>query len=258
MKCPKCGSNNVQFSTYTKTSSFSFLDACCGTILMGPLGLLCGLCGIGSKTKESWICLNCGHTFSYQTGLKNTQQEQQRVEDEKRKATLYAQYKEELNNLLASEGDYAQIRKKLQDAIQKEDEIKQQHERILGTLETSRDGNARNAAKKLKSGPLLWIGSFGALAFVGGGILAVVGFLLWLIFHIGFIGKLGVWALAIGFIVLMITASIENKHKEELKEVSSDYQDMLGQEKKAQMERERYEDLVMKIDFIESYEAKQP
>ena len=56
MKCPNCGSENCQFIATTEThgKSFSFSNACCGSILLGPIGILCGACGTGvhSKTHE--------------------------------------------------------------------------------------------------------------------------------------------------------------------------------------------------------------
>ena len=59
MKCPNCGSENCQFIATTEThgKSFSFSNACCGSILLGPIGILCGACGTGvhSKTHEYWI-----------------------------------------------------------------------------------------------------------------------------------------------------------------------------------------------------------
>lgn len=68
MKCPKCGGENCQYITSTETNStgFGFLDACCGVILLGPVGILCGLCGreVKSTTKEYWICNSCGSKFN--------------------------------------------------------------------------------------------------------------------------------------------------------------------------------------------------
>lgn len=64
LRCPKCGSEDVQFATSTSTTGISASDACCGYMLLGPLGLLCGLCGAGeSTTKEFWVCHNCGAKF---------------------------------------------------------------------------------------------------------------------------------------------------------------------------------------------------
>lgn len=68
MKCPSCGSENCQFVTSSETHSKSFGagDACCGFLLFGPIGILCGLCGAESYTesKEYWICHQCGKKFS--------------------------------------------------------------------------------------------------------------------------------------------------------------------------------------------------
>lgn len=66
--CPHCGQKDCQpmmrSITNIKTSGYSWSSGCCGMLFMGPFGLLCGLCGIGSKvdTKSEtiWICKNCG------------------------------------------------------------------------------------------------------------------------------------------------------------------------------------------------------
>lgn len=64
MKCPKCGSENIQFATRTSGSSFSAADSCCGFLLLGPLGILCGLCGSDVSTEEFWVCRDCGKKFT--------------------------------------------------------------------------------------------------------------------------------------------------------------------------------------------------
>lgn len=64
MKCPNCGSENVNLISNTTTRGFKGSDACCGYILMGPLGILCGSLGSGKKsTNEFWVCNNCGSKF---------------------------------------------------------------------------------------------------------------------------------------------------------------------------------------------------
>lgn len=68
MQCPKCGNSyNLQAvsETETKGKDFSASKGCCGYILMGPIGILCGLCGEGktTKTKTFWLCPNCGCKF---------------------------------------------------------------------------------------------------------------------------------------------------------------------------------------------------
>lgn len=67
IKCPNCGSNNLQVlqEQYTKGKDFKGGNACCGAIIFGPIGLLCGSCGKGKqlKTNHFWLCNNCGYKF---------------------------------------------------------------------------------------------------------------------------------------------------------------------------------------------------
>lgn len=77
IKCPHCGSTRLQFTTTVKTQGFSAGDACCGYALLGPFGLLCGLCGAGSETKESWVCCDCGTRFTTKEAQKAVQQKLQ-------------------------------------------------------------------------------------------------------------------------------------------------------------------------------------
>lgn len=69
--CPNCGGRNLQATTETKTQTtgknYSGTQGCLGFLLMGPLGLLCGLCGQGQKTVSTntdfWVCPDCGDKF---------------------------------------------------------------------------------------------------------------------------------------------------------------------------------------------------
>lgn len=65
--CPSCnGTNcNTVLETETHSSPFGFGDACCGYILLGPIGLLCGLCGASSETHTDtyYKCNDCGKKF---------------------------------------------------------------------------------------------------------------------------------------------------------------------------------------------------
>lgn len=71
LRCPKCHSSDLIPITETTTDvsggGYGVGKGCCGWILFGPLGLLCGLCGSGvktnTKTSTSWVCKNCGHKF---------------------------------------------------------------------------------------------------------------------------------------------------------------------------------------------------
>jgi hypothetical protein len=57
VRCPKCGCTQLS----TEKKGMSGEDACCGALLLGPLGLLCGLQG---ANKVIVTCLKCGHQWS--------------------------------------------------------------------------------------------------------------------------------------------------------------------------------------------------
>ena len=68
MTCPKCGSEKVQAVSEVSSKSKGF--GCCkgglGAILLGPIGWLCGLCGMGkgkTTTNVLWVFSSCGHKF---------------------------------------------------------------------------------------------------------------------------------------------------------------------------------------------------
>ena len=76
MQCSKCRSSNTISQVITETSSkgktkgFGVGKSCLGTIILGPFGLLCGLCGMGKgKTKTTTsarvinVCQDCGNQF---------------------------------------------------------------------------------------------------------------------------------------------------------------------------------------------------
>ena len=64
MKCPKCGSENCSMinETTTKGKDFSAGKGCVGTLLLGSIGMLCGMCGEKRRTINTnyWVCNNCG------------------------------------------------------------------------------------------------------------------------------------------------------------------------------------------------------
>lgn len=121
MKCPKCGSEHVQFVTSTETTGISGLDSCCGFLLMGPIGLLCGLCGSGySTTSEYWVCHECGAKFQ----ARDVQEAQQRRQTDIERLA-------ECNTLLASLPDnlaeeYEQVSKQLAEVSQQYSERRKQ------------------------------------------------------------------------------------------------------------------------------------
>ncbi len=69
--CPHCGNRELQVQTETNVQTsgkgYSASKGCCGYMLLGPLGLLCGSCGQGQKTTTTnttyWTCPKCGNRF---------------------------------------------------------------------------------------------------------------------------------------------------------------------------------------------------
>lgn len=67
LRCSRCGSTDLVPITETSTHGKNFKagDACCGYLLCGPLGLLCGATGKGKQSTSTtyWLCKNCGNKF---------------------------------------------------------------------------------------------------------------------------------------------------------------------------------------------------
>lgn len=68
MYCPRCGSTHVQIvnEVNTETKGYGAGKGCLGYLIFGPIGLLCGMCGMGeskTKTQSYWVCNQCGNKF---------------------------------------------------------------------------------------------------------------------------------------------------------------------------------------------------
>ena len=73
ISCPYCHAGGeychpiVKTDVKTSGGGYSFWNGCCGLILLGPVGLLCGACGSSVKTKVRnetwWVCQKCGKEF---------------------------------------------------------------------------------------------------------------------------------------------------------------------------------------------------
>lgn len=65
--CPRCGSHDILPVSEVSTTGKDFKagDACCGFLMCGPLGLLCGATGKGKQTTTNtyWMCKGCGNKF---------------------------------------------------------------------------------------------------------------------------------------------------------------------------------------------------
>lgn len=68
MQCPRCNGSNLQIVSETEgsTKGYGAGKGCLGYLVFGPIGFLCGLCGMGKgrcTTKTYWVCSDCGKKF---------------------------------------------------------------------------------------------------------------------------------------------------------------------------------------------------
>lgn len=65
--CPQCGAGDCvpQYKTNVSGGGYGCLQGGLGTLILGPFGLLCGLCGRSVKTTNTlmWVCPKCGYEF---------------------------------------------------------------------------------------------------------------------------------------------------------------------------------------------------
>ena len=75
MFCPNCGDRDFQIINEVTTTGkdYNAGSGCCGAILLGPIGLLCGACGEGKKTHNTQYCIcnNCGTKWKYEERKSN-------------------------------------------------------------------------------------------------------------------------------------------------------------------------------------------
>lgn len=71
LHCPNCKSEDIhpipESEVKVSGGGYSLGRGCLGRILLGPFGLLCGLCGRGvssnTTTRLFWLCKSCGNKF---------------------------------------------------------------------------------------------------------------------------------------------------------------------------------------------------
>lgn len=65
--CPRCGATGCtpQYRTNVSGGGYGCLQGGLGALILGPFGLLCGLCGRSTTTTNTlvWICPKCGNEF---------------------------------------------------------------------------------------------------------------------------------------------------------------------------------------------------
>ena len=150
MKCPKCGSERIQFGTNTSGGGFSFSDACCGSIILGPLGGLCGACGSDTKTEEFWICQDCGNKFSNSEGQRNQKREEQ---SKKILKENYIKEKQIRDAVVKQYGTVTEVNKTATDVLRKKNETSQRYNEALEKfVAESGDKKLKKLNKKSEGG----------------------------------------------------------------------------------------------------------
>lgn len=240
MKCPYCGSEHVQYATSTTSRGFSLSNSCCGTIIFGPLGLLCGLCGMKSNTKEFWICQDCYNKFTTEEGKKH-------IEDERQEKLTYEQYKKELDELLPKEGGINEVNQNKQKASEARSVAQFRLNEAFLDLTIHSDPAIRAKAKVIHSGYHYWLGF---LAFVG-----LVALVMVLLFGHKFSVPLLIFTIL--FIQFFVAALFVNEHlRAKLETSCPEYKKAADDERAATNLDEYYESIIKKYSFIEAYEKK--
>lgn len=155
MKCPNCGSENIQFGTSTNGGGFSLSNSCCGYLALGPLGLLCGACGSGTSTEEFWICQGCGHKFTNREGQRAKEREQ--ATEQQKQAAKEAAHKNYLENkkvkdeMVEKYGSIAVMNKEVASLLKDKEAKTERYNKALDIfVEESIDAKIKKLNKKRK------------------------------------------------------------------------------------------------------------
>lgn len=148
IKCSNCSSENIQFGTSTSGGGFSFSNSCCGYLALGPLGLLCGACGSGTKTEEFWVCQSCGHKFSNYDAQKARERE---IADKEKAFNNYLENKKVRDEMIKKYGNSTTINRQLSALLKDKDEASERYNEALDAfIEQSTDAKIKKLDKKRK------------------------------------------------------------------------------------------------------------
>lgn len=232
MKCPKCGSEHIQYATSTSGGGFSVSDSCCGFILLGPLGLLCGACGSGTTTKEFWICQDCGAKFSNESA-------KQRQSQENADKDKFLQYTAELSAVQSTEGDFETIRSRFQEMSRRAEEAQKQEDDFIKSAAESSD---ETIVKLAKAGKLQVNLGLVLLA------LSIIALLLGA-------GVLTATVLLVGFFLMLIAGSSKkDAARKQLMGYNHEFCTIASEVDFTKSEAEKLKKLVEKIDFVERHQ----
>lgn len=252
MKCPFCGSEHVQYVSHTTRTNFGGLQACCGFILMGPMGLLCGLCGQSESTSEYWVCHDCGNTFPTFMGTWKMQRENNKEEHRKQQEALrqkerdqYYSNKVYLSPLANAEGTYSEALKAYEKAVSERVFYEKKRRDVLIRLQKHPERKVRRAAKNQQGG-------MDVLPWFLCPILIIVGLL-------RFSDYLdGVLLIILGILGLIITVKKNSNSERFLCYRFPAYQRLTRTIEELTAKTKRMEFTIDKIKQVEQYEKKYP
>lgn len=242
MKCPKCGSENVQYATKTSGGGISAGDSCLGYLLLGPLGLLCGACGSGTTTEEFWVCRDCGNRFSIREGKKQVQKEKDIAEKEKDTAEYYERSRAELAALPEEDRDPEKTAAAYNAALGRQGEAEAAYQKLLDGLKEKGDAMQRRYIRRING--KVW-GNLTA-------ILAVIGFVLLFL-----VTPLGIAILAVSLPLYIIYEIRQSSAKKALLAGSEELREAKAAADSAKQEASYYKAIIEKRAFVKAYEEKQ-
>lgn len=257
MKCPYCGSEDVQFATRSYGGGGSVSRSCCGYLILGPLGILCGLCNSGVQTEEFWVCHSCGEHFSgfeaqVSNGIETLKQDrirekeeakQKAIEEAKAAKEKYDAYKVDLADIEAVPGAITRIRAEHNIAKENRLRIADEQEAYLKQERHSDHRDIRKAAKRLKSKPLLTI-------------------FLWILMGIGFmcvaedLWLFGIILMVIGGICLSSISASKKKAHTDLISLDPQYASITKRLNDALNVEKTLKEKIDKYEYVKSYEKE--
>lgn len=249
MKCPNCGSEHIQYTSTTSGGGFHADNACCGMLLLGPLGLLCGACGSGSKSEDFWVCCDCGKKFDAEEARRK---EEKALRDAENEYAYYVECKRVREVAFAEYGDIDNIIKIVGKTISEKDQADKAYQNEYDTFvqEMSKnDNNIKKLAKKTTCSDRLAITIL---------VLLILGVALL------FCGLFPVGAALIGALIIyvLIVGYSEVRAKDKLTELflskNISAKDLQKQKAKAHEEHKKWEEITRSIDYCEKYEKEHP
>ncbi len=248
MKCPKCGSEHIQFVSNTSSKGFSAGNACCGSVMLGPLGLLCGACGAGTKKEEYWICRGCGNKFANWEGQLNQSVDNlaQKIADNK-----YAENKQICDNAVQKYGSIKNIRNLAAQSDERLDALtKEFHNFRKMNMEADTD-NEMQQLKKESEGPscfgiclFLFFAGLGAIVLFGGGFENLFG---WICSAV---------ALALFVVGMVRMNKADERINEKLAQRSVRYQEVCENLSKERVANKEWKEIIVAINECERYEQE--